>query len=132
MASIFTKIIQGTIPCYKIYENTQVFAFLDIRPIHVGHALVVPKIEVDYFLDAEDSDYAAVFAATKVIGKAIHAATHCRRVGLMVQGFEVPHFHVHLVPMWKIGDLDLSHGRERPADELADMQGKIVKALGTL
>ena len=126
MASIFTKIINGEIPAYKIYENEYVFSFLDIRPIQPGHTLIVPKLEVDYFTDVPEPHYSAVFSSAKIIAKALKIATGCERVGTTVLGFEVPHFHYHLVPMWDLGDLDLRKAHSLPKEEMLKIQASII------
>lgn len=132
MASIFTKIIQGEIPSFKIYEDEHCFAFLDIRPIHLGHTLVVPKIEVDHFFDVPEPHYSAVFQAAKKIGLAIQEVTGCPRVGTTILGFEVPHAHYHLVPMWSPSDLSFSLAKPRSQEEMKDVQKKIVQALSKI
>ena len=108
MASIFSKIIEGKIPCYKIAENDLCFAFLDINPLAKGHTLVVPKQEVDYLFDLEDATYQELMGFSKKVAKAIEASIDCNRVGVAVIGLEVPHAHVHLVPINNIGDLNFS------------------------
>ena len=99
MASIFTKIIQGEIPCYKIAETEDYFAFLDINPWEEGHTLVVPKKEVDYIFDLDDETYEGLMRFSKKIARAIEQAISCKRVGVLVEGLEVPHAHVHLIPI---------------------------------
>ena len=132
MASIFTKIIQGEFPCYKIYEYSQVLAFLSIDPINPGHTLVVPKVEVDHFMDVPKADFSAVFSAAQPIGRAIREATGCRRVGMAVQGFEVPHFHLHLIPLQGPEDFDFRKARRAPPEALAEMQKKVTAKIKTL
>lgn len=100
MASIFTRIIQGEIPCYKIAENDQFIAFLDINPVAKGHTLVVPKIEIDYLFDQSDETLSAMLPFAKKIARAIDEATGCIRTGVIVEGLEVPHAHIHLIPMY--------------------------------
>jgi histidine triad (HIT) family protein len=129
MASIFSKIILGEIPSFKIYEDEYVYAFLDIRPIHLGHTLVVPKLEVDHFFDVPEPHYSAVFQAAKKIGLAIQEVTGCPRVGATILGFEVPHAHYHLVPMWGPSDLSFSLAKPRTESEMKDVQQEIVAAL---
>lgn len=129
MPSLFTKIINGEIPGYRIFENERVFSFLNIRPIHPGHALVIPKREVDYVLNVEDEDYLEVFRVAKIIGKAVQASTDCKRVLFVVAGFEVPHFHLHLIPAWDISDTNFSKQREAKPEDLASMQQRIRKNL---
>lgn len=98
MPSIFSKIINGEIPCYKIAEDDNHFAFLDIRPLAVGHTLVVPKKEIDYIYDMEDTDFANLHVFAKKVAQAIKASVECIRVGTLVIGTEVPHAHIHLIP----------------------------------
>src|SRR5690606_33781801 len=99
MASIFTKIINGEIPCYKIAEDNDHFAFLDINPNTKGHTLCVPKKEVDKILDMEEESYMKLMGFSRKVGKAIEKAVPCKRVGMSVIGLEVPHVHVHLIPL---------------------------------
>ena len=110
MATIFTKIINGEIPCYKVAENDHFFAFLDIAPMTKGHTLVIPKFEADkegdYIFDMDDDMYAGLMMFSKQVAKAIEAAVPCKRVGVAVMGMEVPHAHIHLVPLQSEGDMD--------------------------
>jgi histidine triad (HIT) family protein len=99
MTSIFTKIVQGQIPAYKIAEDSSYFAFLDINPLAVGHTLVIPKMEVDYLFDLDDKTYTGLFAFVSKVGKAIESAIPCKRLGMVVYGLDVPHAHVHLIPL---------------------------------
>lgn len=99
MASLFTKIIKGEIPCFKLYEDEHFFAFLDISPLAKGHTLVVPKQEVDYIFDLDQSTYLGLMEVAKRLGKAIELAVPCKRIGIAVVGLEVPHAHVHLIPL---------------------------------
>ena len=112
MATIFSRIISGEIPCYKIAENEKFLAFLDAFPLTNGHALVVPKIEVDYIFDLPDELLSEILLFSRPIAKAIEAAIPCARVGVSVIGLEVPHAHVHLLPISHIGDMDFR--KERP------------------
>lgn len=109
MASIFTKIINGEIPSYKVAENDKFYAFLDISPLQKGHTLVVPKKEIDYFFDMEDEDLQEYICFAKKVAKAIKHAFPCKKVGMAVIGLEVRHAHVHLVPMHKEGDLNFAN-----------------------
>lgn len=111
MASIFTKIVQGEIPCYKIAENDRFFAFLDISPVEKGHTLVIPKKEIDYIYDLEDDLLADLHVFAKKVAKAIEQVVSCERVGLAVLGLEVPHAHIHLIPIQTMGSLNF--GKER-------------------
>lgn len=129
MTTLFTKIINKEIPSYKIFEDDLTYAFLDINPINLGHTLIVPKIETDYFLDVEEPYYSQVFKNAKTIGKAIHEATLCKRVGTIIAGWDVPHFHYHLIPMFGFEDLDFRKGKKRSEEEMIEIQEKIVKLL---
>lgn len=104
MPSIFTRIINGEIPCYKIAEDKNYFAFLDINPNSKGHTLCVPKKEVDKIMDLDQETYMGLMAFSRKVGKAIEAAVDCKRVGLTVIGLEVPHVHVHLIPLQGMKD----------------------------
>ena len=128
MATIFTKIIRGEIPCHKIYEDEHCFAFLDIHPIQEGHTLIVPKIEVDHFVDVPEPYYTAVFLAAQKIGKALQKATGCARVGTKILGWDVPHFHYHVIPMWGMGDLS-AKTKSPSAEKMKAMQDKILANL---
>lgn len=129
MATLFSKIIRGDIPSFKLYEDEWTFAFLTLDAIQLGHSLVVPKIEVDLFSDVPEPYYSAIFKAAKPLAKAIHKATACKRVGSIFAGWDVPHCHYHLVPMFDGGDLDFRRGRQRTKDENIEMQNRILAAL---
>lgn len=105
MASIFTKIVNGEIPAYKVAEDEDYFAFLDIFPVAKGHTLVIPKKEVDYLFDLDDELYAGLQMFAKKVAKGLKKAIPCEKVGVLVLGLEVPHAHIHLVPMQNEGDL---------------------------
>ncbi|MGB6151387.1 MAG: HIT family protein [Pricia sp.] len=109
MASIFTKIINGEIPSYKIAEDDDFFAFLDINPNTRGHTLCIPKKEVDKVMDLDEETYMGLMAFSRKIGKAIEAAIDCKRVGMTVIGLEVPHVHVHLIPLNGMDDATFQH-----------------------
>ena len=111
MATIFTKIIEGEIPCYKIAEDERFFAFLDINPMSKGHTLVVPKQETDYIFDLDDTTLSEMIIFAKKIAKAVENAVPCKRVGLMVIGLEVLHAHIYLIPIEKEGDMNLANPR---------------------
>ncbi len=104
--TIFSKIIAGEIPCYKIAENDKFFAFMDINPVNWGHTLVVPKKETDYIFDIEDEELAEMSVFAKRVAKAMKKAIPCRKIGVTVLGLEVPHAHIHLVPLQAEGDMD--------------------------
>ena len=120
MATIFTKIINGEIPCYKIAEDENYFAFLDINPLTKGHTLVVPKIEDDYIFNLDEKTYAGLMLFAKRVAHAIEAAVPCKRVGVAVLGMEVPRVHVHLVPLNSEKDLIISNPKLKL--EPAEMQ----------
>lgn len=109
MATIFTKIITGEIPSYKIAEDERFYAFLDIKPMSKGHTLVVPKEETDYLFDLDDTLLGDMVVFAKSVAKAIERVIPCRRVGMMVIGLEVPHAHIHLIPIQKEGDMNLAN-----------------------
>lgn len=111
MATIFSKIIAGEIPCYKVAETNDFLAFLDVRPLTAGHTLVIPKIETDYIFDMDDEQFAGLHLFSKIVAKAVKTAIPCKRVGVAVIGLEVPHAHIHLVPMNEIGDLNFEKER---------------------
>ncbi|MCM1320228.1 MAG: HIT family protein [Muribaculaceae bacterium] len=115
--TIFSRIIAGEIPCYKIAEDDRFFAFLDINPVNWGHTLVVPKHEEDYIFDLSDDELAAMSIFAKRVAKAIKEALPCRKVGVTVLGLEVPHAHIHLVPLKSEGDMDFKHKIDNPDPE---------------
>ena len=125
MASIFSRIIAGEIPCHKIAENDQYFAFLDVFPCAIGHVLVVPKQEIDYLFDLSDELYAGLMAFAKQIEPAIRKAVPCKRVGVAVIGLEVPHAHVHLIPMNSMSDMNFHNKLKLSQEELAETAAKI-------
>mgnify|MGYP003444826697 FL=1 len=106
MATIFTRIVNGEIPSYKVAESDRFYAFLDINPLAQGHTLVIPKNETDYIFDVEDQEYQELFLFAKRVAAAIKKAIPCKRVGVAVLGMEVPHAHIHLVPLQTEGDMD--------------------------
>ena len=117
MGSIFTKIINKEIPSYKIAESEDYYAFLDINPLALGHTLVIPKKEVDYVFDLDDDTLSGLHLFSKKVAEALRAEVECLRVGVMVAGLEVPHAHVHLVPMNDIHDLSFSNPRVEMSQE---------------
>lgn len=129
MASIFTKIINGEIPCHKIAETEDFFAFLDVFPCAPGHTLVVPKKEVDYLFDLSDEQYLGLMAFAKSLEPAIRKAVPCKRVGVAVIGLEVPHAHVHLIPMNSMNDMNFNSKIKISQEELAEIAGKIKAGL---
>ena len=127
MASLFTKIIKGEIPCHKICEDENFLAFLDIRPINPGHALVIPKKEVDYIFDVEDNLLGNMMVFAKKVARAIEKEVDCQRVGIMVAGLEVPHAHIHLIPIQEITDLNFANAKPANNEDLATIAEKIRK-----
>jgi histidine triad (HIT) family protein len=128
--TIFSKIIAGQIPSYKIAENDMFFAFLDIAPLREGHTLVIPKTETDKFFDLPDDYLSQVLLFSKPIARAIEKAFNCNRCGLSVIGLEVPHAHLHLVPIDSIHDLDFTKNKLKPSqEELKATQEKILQYL---
>lgn len=117
MATIFSRIIKGEIPSYRIAEDDRFYAFLDIKPMQAGHTLVVPKQETDYLFDLDDALLADMMLFAKRVAKAIEKAVECRRVGVMVIGLEVPHAHIHLIPIQQEGDMSLARKRVELTDE---------------
>jgi len=130
MATLFSKIIAGEIPSFKIAENDRFYAFLDVFPLVPGHTLVVPKKETDKLFDLDEQDLGAVLQFARPIAKAIEKAFPCQRCGMAVIGLEVPHAHVHLVPIDTADDLNFTRPKLKPSqDELKEAQQKILQAL---
>ncbi|MDR2232235.1 MAG: HIT family protein [Tannerella sp.] len=120
MSSIFSKIIAGEIPCHKVAENEEFFAFLDINPLADGHTLVVPKQEVDYIFDIDDDVLGRMMQFAKAVARAIEKAVPCKRIGVAVIGLEVPHAHIHLVPIQQVSDISFAKPKlTKTAEELA-------------
>lgn len=126
MPSIFTRIIQGEIPCYKVAETDQFLAFLDISPLTMGHTLVIPKVEIDELFDLDDDTLSGLILFAKKIGAVLKSSVDCVRVGLIVAGLEVPHAHVHLVPMQKEGDLNFAKPRVQMTNEDFEALAKLL------
>lgn len=130
MASIFSRIIAGEIPCYKIAENDRFFAFLDINPLQEGHTLVIPKEEQDYLFDYDDATIADIMVFAKQVAKALKASIECQRVAVAVLGMEVPHAHIHLVPINSEKDILMGNPRkEFTPEQMQAIAEKIRKAL---
>lgn len=128
MATLFTKIIKGEVPCHKIGEDDNYLAFLDIRPIKDGHTLVIPKIENDYIFDLDDEMLGGLMAFAKKIAKKIEAVMPCERIGVMVAGLEVPHTHIHLIPIHHVTDLNFAHAKHADEEKLARIAQLINQA----
>ena len=128
MATIFSRIINGEIPCYKVAEDDHYFAFLDINPLKAGHTLVVPKKETDYIFDLSDEDLAGMMVFSKKVAAAIRSAYPCNRIGVAVLGLEVPHAHIHLVPMDSMEDVNFKNPKLKfSQEEFRQIAGNISK-----
>lgn len=128
--TIFSKIVAGEIPAYKVAESNDFLAFLDINPLAEGHVLVIPKKEVDYLFDLDDATYTGLQIFAKIVAAAIKKAIPCKRVGVAVIGLEVPHAHIHLIPMNNVSDLDFSRPKlSFTPQEYEAIADKIRKAL---
>lgn len=130
MASIFTRIIQGEIPSYKVAENESFLAFLDINPLSAGHTLCVPKEEIDYFFDQTDSQLQDMILFAKRVAEGIKHVVPCNRIGMTVMGLEVPHAHIHLIPINDLGDMNFANPKkEFTKDEMHTLASDIAKAI---
>ena len=130
MASIFTKIVNGEIPCYKIAEDDKYLAFLDVFPLTEGHVLVIPKQEVDYIFEMEDELFIGLQLFAKKIAKALKLAVPCKKVGISVIGLEVPHTHIHLIPMNNVEDMNFSKPKLKIEDKrMIEISSKIQENL---
>jgi histidine triad (HIT) family protein len=127
MASIFTRIINGEIPCYKVAEDDRFIAFLDVRPLKPGHTLVVPKQEVDYIFDLDEETVAGMMVFARNIALAMKEVIDCRRIGVAVLGLEVPHSHIHLIPLTRETDMLFTNPRVSVSDE---ENKRLAKAIG--
>ena len=126
MPSLFSRIIAGEIPCHKVAEDERFLAFLDIMPMVPGHVLVVPKKETDYIFDIEDEELAAMMLFSKKVAAGLRKAVACKRIGVAVIGLEVPHAHIHLVPMQSVGDINFTRPKMSPSpEELAEIANSI-------
>ena len=127
--SVFTKIINGELPSFKIHEDDLTISILTIEPIALGHTLVITKQEINSWLDVPAEIYTRVHLNSQKIGHAIKKATGCPRVGQIVAGFEVPHYHLHLIPAWSIPDLNFARAQKRSQDEMLKIQSEMLKYL---
>ena len=125
MTSLFTRIVSGQIPCHKIMEDEKYLAFLDIRPINPGHTLVIPKQEINYIFDIDDDLLSGLIIFAKKVSKKIYQVMPCQRIGMMVAGIEVPHAHIHLIPINGVKDLNFSLAKSMANEELAGIAEKI-------
>ena len=130
MATIFSFIVKGEIPCYKIAEDERFFAFMDINPVQKGHTLVIPKREDDYIFNLTDDEIGAMMVFAKKVAKAIEKAVPCKRIGVAVIGLEVPHAHIHLIPITQEGDMDFKKEHVKMSEEeFKEVQKRIVENL---
>ena len=130
MATIFSRIVKGEIPCYKIAEDERFFAFMDINPVAKGHTLVIPKREVDYIFSLENNEIADMMVFAKKVAQAIEKAVPCKRIGVAVIGLEVPHAHIHLIPISQEGDMDFKKEHVHMSEEeFKEVQQRIVEQL---
>lgn len=131
--TIFSKIIAGEIPSYKVAENDKFFAFLDINPVNWGHTLVVPKHETDYIFDIPDADLGEMMVFAKKVATAMKSVMPCRKIGVAVLGLEVPHAHIHLIPIQQEGDMDFKHKISDPDSErMSQIANRIAEAFTAL
>ena len=129
MATIFSRIVKGEIPCYKIAEDDRFFAFMDINPVAKGHTLVIPKREDDYIFNLEDDEIGAMMVFAKKVAKAIEKAVPCKRIGVAVIGLEVPHAHIHLIPITQESDMDFKKHVKMSEEKFIEVQKRIVENL---
>ncbi|HRO66088.1 MAG TPA: HIT family protein [Pseudobdellovibrionaceae bacterium] len=129
MASVFTKILNGELPSYKIHEDDLTYSFLALDQVNAGHTLVIPKREVNHWTDVPEADYLRVQLNAQKIGRALLQATGAPRIGQMVAGFEVPHYHLHLIPAWSIPDLDFKRAKRLTEEEMKKIQSDILRCL---
>jgi histidine triad (HIT) family protein len=127
--SIFSKIIRGELPCYKVHEDDWTVSILTREPIQLGHSLVIPKFEINHFAEMPEAIYSAVFKNSKVLSKAIQKATNCGRVGMVIAGWEVPHVHIHLIPTHDLSDFNFHKAKLRAPEENEKVQSAIIAAL---
>lgn len=126
MPSVFSRIVSGEIPCYKVAENDCYLAFLDVNPLVQGHVLVIPKRETDYLFDLEDDEYAGLMMFAKHVANGLKKAVPCKRIGVAVIGLEVPHAHVHLVPLQTMADINFSLPKKQfPAEIMQELASRI-------
>jgi histidine triad (HIT) family protein len=129
--TIFSKIVAGEIPCHKIAESADFLAFLDVNPIAKGHTLVIPKVEVDYIFDLDDALYIGLMQFAKKLAPALESVVPCQRIGVSVIGLEVPHAHVHLIPLNRMSDMDFAKKLKMSAEELAELAEAIRDKVAT-
>ena len=125
--TIFSRIINGEIPCFKIAENENFLAFLDVNPLSIGHTLVVPKQEIDYIFDLDDNTISEMILFSKTVATLLKSKIKCKRIGLSVIGLEVPHAHIHLIPINAISDMNFDNKMNITMEQLKEVQSKILK-----
>ncbi len=128
MASIFSKIVSGEIPAHKVAETAQYLAFLDVNPLVEGHVLVIPKIEIDYLFDLDSESYVGLMMFAQIVAKGLKKAIPCNRIGVAVMGMEVPHAHVHLIPMNSMDDMNFSRPKLKFSDEEFARTAELIRA----
>lgn len=129
MSSIFNKIINGEIPAYKVAENDEFLAFLDISPLVEGHTLVIPKVETDFIFDIEDEQLGRFMQFAKIVARKMNSVFDCKRIGVSVIGLEVPHAHIHLIPINGVGDMDFNKEKlSLPKEKMEAIAKKIIEA----
>ncbi|MFW5852293.1 MAG: HIT family protein [Bacteroidota bacterium] len=128
MATLFSRIVTGEIPAHKIAENEDFLAFLDINPLVMGHTLVIPKQEIDYIFDVPDDMLARMMTFSKEIGKSIEKSVECKRIGIAVIGLEVPHCHIHLVPLNEMDDINFTRPKLQPKQEDLKMMAEKIRS----
>ena len=127
MASIFSKIISGEIPCHKVAEDSNHLAFLDISPLKHGHVLVIPKQPIDYIFDLAPEDYTALNLFAQKVAKGIKLAVDCKKIGVVVIGLEVPHAHIHLIPITTVSDIDFSKEKMKPTNDELKATAELIR-----
>ena len=132
MPSVFTKIINGDLPSFKVHEDELTISILTLDQVNPGHVLVIPKQEINHWFDVPADTYTRVGLNAQKIAKAIKHVTNCPRVGTVVAGFEVPHYHLHLIPAWSIPDLDFKRAKRLPEAEMKSLQERIISQLKTV
>lgn len=130
MATIFSKIVAGEIPCFKVAENDQFLAFLDIQPLKPGHTLVIPKAEIDYIFDLDDDMLGSMMVFAKKVAKGIQTIVPCEKIGVSVIGLEVPHAHIHLIPIESVSDINFSRAKlQMDKEEMQHLAAKIASSI---
>ena len=130
MSSIFTKIVRKEIPSYKVHENDRFYAFLDINPLKKGHTLVIPKNEIDYIFDLESDEYQNLWSFAKIVANGMQKVIDCKRISIVVMGLEVPHAHIHLVPLDNMNDINFNQPKlDLSSEEMQQIADKIRNAI---